>query len=140
MRSFTPKTLALASALVIVPFAGAFAASSTAASSLPDGQYGYTVVAKFQGPRVDAIVGQLQSIDNGVNDALNAKEISPAQAHRMEARAGQIEKTAEKTASADHGKIPMAQYDQLLHRVDRLDQRLDTYNGTALQFTNGNDG
>lgn len=138
MRSFTPKlplkTAALATLLVTAPFASAYAGHTTALDE-------ETMTAPaFHGPRIEGILDQVRGVDNGIKDARQAKEIAPSTARHLEAQAAAIDKAAERTAAADHGRIPAPQYRQLLRRVDNLDQRLLADTGSGFNIGNGSDG
>ena len=55
-------------------------------------------------------------------------------------RTNQISQAAEKIAASDHGRIPAAQYHDLLSHLDRVDQRLMIYTGSGFQMGDGSDG
>jgi hypothetical protein len=125
MRSFTPKTLrtaTLTALLITAPFTGAYAASAVS------------------GPRVTALIDQVQGVDKGIADASKVNRIKPAEAHRLHMRAAHISQVAERTAAAGHGTIPAPQYQQLLHQLDDLSQTLRVDTGGAFSFGNGGDG
>jgi len=138
MRSFTPrtslKTATLAALLIAVPFAGAYAAGHH------KGALDEAAPTDFTGPRVAALIDQVQGVDKGITNARQAKAITPMEAQKLHQRAANISQAAEKTAAADHGRIPAAQYAQLLHRLDNLDQRLLTDTGSGFNIGNGNGG
>jgi len=138
MRSFTPrtslKTATLAALLIAVPFAGAYAAGHH------KGALDEAAPTDFTGPRVAALIDQVQGVDKGITNARQAKTITPMEAQKLHQRAANISQAAEKTAAADHGRIPAAQYAQLLHRLDNLDQRLLTDTGSGFNIGNGNGG
>lgn len=138
MRSFTSKTslktAIVAAFLVAIPFAGAYAAGHH------KGALDEAAPAVFDGPRVDGIVGQLQGIDSGIKDAEQQKLITPAEAHSLQMRAADISRVAERTAASDNGRIPSAQYHQLLRRVDNLDQQLMIDTGSGFNMGDGSDG
>ena len=120
MRSFKIlRTATLTALLIAVPFAGAYAAS---------------------GPRVTALIDQVQGVDKGITDAMQMNKIKPAEAHRLHMRAAHISQVAERTAAAGHGSIPAPQYQQLLHQLDDLSQTLRVDTGGAFSFGNGGDG
>ena len=138
MRSFTPrtslKTATLAALLIAVPFAGAYAAGHH------KGALDEAAPTDFTGPRVAALIDQVQGVDKGITNARQAKTITPMEAQKLHQRAANISQAAEKTAAADHGRIPAAQYAQLLHRLDNLDQKLLTDTGSGFNIGNGNGG
>ncbi|MEO5756242.1 MAG: hypothetical protein ABIQ51_05215 [Mesorhizobium sp.] len=138
MRSFTLKTsirtAAIAVFLAAVPLAGAYAAGHH------KGTLDATEPTDFTGPRVTGLMDQLQGIRQGIVDAKQANTITPAVAQQLEMRVSRITQAAEKTAAADHGRIPAAQYHQLLHRVDNLDQRLMIDTGSGFNMGDGSDG
>ena len=125
MRSFTPKTLGTATLtafLITVPFAGAYADSDVS------------------GPRVTALIDQIQGVDTGITAASSANKIEPAEAHRLHMRAAYISRAAERTAAAGHGTISAPQYQLLLQQMDDLSQTLRVDTGGAFSFGNGGDG
>ena len=125
MRSFTPKTLRTATItalLITVPFAGAYAESAVS------------------GPRVTALIDQVQGVDKGIADASKVNRIKPAEAHRLHMRAAHISQVAERTAAAGHGTIAATQYRQLMHQLDDLSQALRADTGSAFLMGNGGDG
>ena len=138
MRSFTPrtslKTATLAALLIAVPFAGAYAAGHH------KGALDEAAPTDFTGPRVAALIDQVQGVDKGITNARQAKTITPMEAQKLHQRAANISQAAEKTAAADHGRIPAAQYAQLLHRLDDLDQRLLSDTGSGFNMGDGSDG
>ncbi|MEI9424182.1 hypothetical protein O7A70_23735 [Mesorhizobium sp. Cs1299R1N1] len=116
MRSFrTLKTVTLITLLITVPFAGAYANATPT-----------------------SIADQAQGVDQGIADARQQNTITPAEAQRLHIQVVRITQAAERTAAADHGKIPAAQSQQLLRRLDNLDQRLmvDTGSGFAINDDN----
>ncbi|UDL87827.1 hypothetical protein LGH82_22005 [Mesorhizobium sp. PAMC28654] len=138
MRSFTSrtslKTATVAAFLVAIPFAGAYAAGHHR-GALDEG----TPIV-FEGPRVDGIVGQLQGISSGIKDAEQQNLITPAVAHSLQMRDADISRVAEKTAASNNGRIPSAQYHQLLRRVDHLDQKLMIDTGSGFNIGDVSDG
>jgi len=120
MRSFrTLKTTTLAALLIAVPFAGAYASETPT-----------------------SIVDQAQGVEQGIADARQQNTITPAEAQRLHMRAVHITQAAERTAAEDHGKIPAAQSQQLLRRLDNLDQKLmvDTGSGFAINDDSSDNG
>ncbi len=138
MRSFTSKTslktATVAAFLVAIPFAGAYAAGHH------KGALDETAPVVFDGPRVDGIIGQLQGIDSGIKNAEERNLISHAVAHSLEMRDADISRIAQKTAASNNGRIPSAQYHQLLRRVDYLDQTLMINTGSGFNIGDGADG
>jgi hypothetical protein len=53
----------------------------------------------------------------GIVAAKQANNITPAVAKRLEMRTAHISQAAEKIAASDHGRIPAAQYHDLLRRT-----------------------
>src|SRR5690606_12431201 len=108
MRCFkTSFTLmALTTSLLAVPFAGAYAGAFNDHSGALDA----ATLVDFQGPRADSIMNQLHGIDQGIADDRQARTITPAEAHRLEARDANITRVAQRTAATDHGRLPSGQY------------------------------
>ncbi len=128
------KIATLATLLVAAPLAGAYAAGhhkgALDASDTPD----------FYGPRLTSFIGQVDGVKQGIADARQANNITPAEARALEMRADRISQAAEKVASSDRGRIPSSQYHQLMHRLDNLDQRLLTDTGSGFNMGDGSDG
>lgn len=137
MRSFkTSFTItALTASLLAVPFTGAYASTFREHSGALDA----ATLVDFQGPRADSIMNQLHGIDQGIADARQAKTITPAVAHRLEARDANITRVAQRTAATNHGRLPAGQYHQLMRRVDHLDQQLLFDTGSAMLMGDGAD-
>jgi len=104
MRSVTLKTATLTAFLITAPFAGAYA---------------------------NVIVDQAQGLDQGIADARQQNIITQAVAQSLHMRALHIRQAAERTAAEYHGRIPAAQSQQLLHRLDNLEQTLRLNTGSA---------
>src|SRR5882757_9971313 len=68
------------------------------------------------GPRVTALINQVQGVDKGITAASKVNRIKPAEAHRLHMRAAHISQVAERTAAAGHGTIAATQYRQLMHQ------------------------
>ncbi|TGT88306.1 MULTISPECIES: hypothetical protein [unclassified Mesorhizobium] len=128
------KTAILAAILVAAPLAGAYAAGHH------KGALDATDPTDMTGPRVEALVQQVQGVHQGIADARQAKNITPAVAERLEMRTARIGQAAEKIAASDHGRIPAAQYHDLLRRLDNVDQRLRVDTGTGFLMGDGSDG
>ncbi|MER9135231.1 hypothetical protein NKI20_02820 [Mesorhizobium sp. M0830] len=138
MRSFTPRTplrtATLAAFLIAVPLAGAYAAGHH------KGALDATDPTDFTGPRIDSVIQQVQGVRQGIVDAKRANNITPAVAQRLEMRTSHITQAAEKIAASDHGRIPAAQYHDLLRRLDNVDQRLRLNTGSGFLMGDGADG
>ena len=136
MRSFNPtlRTAALTAFFIAIPLAGAYAAGHH------KGVLDATNPTDLTGPRVEALIEQAQGVRQGIVDAQQANSITPAVAAHLEMRADQIRRAAEKIAASDHGRIPAAQYHDLLSHLDRVDQRLMIYTGSGFQMGDGSDG
>jgi hypothetical protein len=132
MRSFTPRILAVASLLAIVPLASAQARSSALDQN--------DTAAGFHGPRLSAVIDQVDGVRQGIADARQGKEIGSTQARMLEMRADRIGRTAERIATADHGRISTARYHRLLRRLDNVDHRLMNETGGDFPIGNGADG
>ncbi len=133
MRPFTPKMIALAACMSVAPFAGAYAATGHGGpghSGARDEQDGPV----FQGPRLEAVLDQANGINVGIADARQGKDISTAEAQVLHMRAARVVRTAENVAANDHGRIPAAQYDRLLHRLDLVDLHLQVDTGVAFNI------
>lgn len=128
------KTATLAAILVAAPLAGAYAAGhhKGALDAAPP-----TEMAR---PRVEALIEQAQGVRQGIVDARQANNITPAVAEHLEMRTNQISQAAEKIAASDHGRIPSAQYRDLLRRLDNVDQRLRGDTGSGFMMGDGSDG
>jgi hypothetical protein len=138
MRSFTPRTslrtATLTAFLIAVPLAGAYAAGHH------KGALDATDPTDLTGPRVESLIDQVQGVHQGIVDARQANTITPAVAERLEMRAARIGQAAEKIAASDHGRIPAAQYHDLLRQLDNVDQRLMTETGSGFMIGDGSDG
>ncbi|TRC72441.1 hypothetical protein FJV83_32220 [Mesorhizobium sp. WSM4307] len=135
MRTSTPlKTATLATVLIVAPLAGAYAAGHH------KGALEATDPTDMTGPRVEALIEQAQGIRHGIVDARQANNITPAVAERLEMRTARIRQAAEKIAASDHGRIPAAQYHDLLRRLDNVDQRLWVDTGSGFLMGDGADG
>ena len=132
MRSFIPRTIAIASLLAVIPLAGAQARSSALDEE--------ATMNNFHGPRISALIDQVDGVHQGIADARQGKEIDAAQARRLDMRTARIGHTAERIAAADHGRIPAARYHQLLRRLDNVDNRLMTDTGGNAPIGDGADG
>ncbi|MBZ9670117.1 hypothetical protein [Mesorhizobium sp. ES1-3] len=128
------KTATLAAILIAAPLAGAYAAGHH------KGALDATGPTAMTGPRVAALVQQVQGVHQGIVDARRANNIVPAVAERLEMRTARIGQAAEKIAASDHGRIPAAQYHDLLRRLDNVDQRLMGYTGSGFLIGDGSDG
>ncbi|CCV10949.1 hypothetical protein [Mesorhizobium sp. STM 4661] len=138
MRSFAPRplrTATLTALLIAVPFAGAYAAGHHKGSALDE-----SAPPAFYGPREKGLINQIQGVDSGIADARQAETIAPAEAQKLHMRAAHISQAAERTAAANHGRIPVPQYQQLLRRLDNVDQALRIDSGTGFLIGDGADG
>jgi len=136
MRSFTPslRTAALTAFFIAIPLAGAYAAGHH------KGALDATAPTDLTGPRVEALIEQAQGVRQGIVDARQANNITPAVAEHLEMRTNQIRQAAERIAASDHGRIPAAQYHDLLGHLDRIDQRLMIDTGSGFLMGDGSDG
>jgi len=128
------KTVTLAAIVIAAPLAGAYAAGHH------KGALDATDPTDMTGPRVEALIQQVQGVHQGIVDARQANNITPAVAERLEMRAARISQAAEKIASSDHGRIPAAQYHDLLRRLDNVDQQLRVDTGSGFLMGDGADG
>ncbi|MER9843007.1 hypothetical protein NKJ59_17375 [Mesorhizobium australicum] len=128
------KTATLAAILIAVPLAGAYAAGHH------KGALDATAPTDMAGPHVKALVEQVRGVHQGIVDARQANHITPAVAERLEMRTAQISQVAERIAASDHGRIPAAQYHDLLRRLDNVDQRLMVDTGSGFLMGDGADG
>ena len=136
MRASTSlKTAALAAALITTPLAGAYAAGHHRGGALdkPD-------PTDFTGPRVTGLIDQIQGVDQGITYAREANSISASEAQQLHMRAAHISQAAQHVAASDHGRIPSAQYHDLLHRLDNVDQKLMNDTGSGFMMGDGSDG
>ncbi|OBQ63652.1 hypothetical protein [Mesorhizobium erdmanii] len=128
------KTATLAAIVIVAPLAGAYAAGHH------KGALDATDPTDLTGPRVEALIEQAQGVRQGIVDARQANNITPAVAQRLEMRTNQISQAAEKIAASDHGRIPAAQYHDLMRHLDRVDQRLRIDTGSGFMMGDGSDG
>ena len=128
------KTVTLAAIVIAAPLAGAYAAGHH------KGALDATDPTDMTGPRVEALIEQVQGVHKGIVDARQANNITPAVAERLEMRTARISQAAEKIAASDHGRIPAAQYHDLLRRLDNVDQRLRVDTGSGFLMGDGADG
>jgi len=128
------KTVTLAAIVIAAPLAGAYAAGHH------KGALDATDPTDMTGPRVEALIQQVQGVHQGIVDARQANNITPAVAERLEMRTARISQAAEKIASSDHGRIPAAQYHDLLRRLDNVDQQLRVDTGSGFLMGDGADG
>ncbi|PBB37134.1 hypothetical protein [Mesorhizobium sp. WSM3868] len=135
MRALTSlKTATLAAVLIAAPLAGAYAAGHH------KGALDTTDPTDFTGPRVTSLIEQVQGVDQGIADARQANDISASEAQQLHMRAAHISQVAEHVAASDHGRIPAAQYHDLLRRLDNVDQKLRTDTGSGFLMGDGADG
>jgi len=135
MRSLrTLRTATLTTILIAVPLAGAYAAGHH------KGALDESAPTDFYGPRVAGLIDQVKGVDEGIADARQENTITPAEAQTLHMRAARISQAAARTAAADHGRIPAAQYHDLLRRLDNVDQALRIDTGTGFLMGDGADG
>lgn len=135
MRASTSlKTMTLTAALIAAPLAGAYAAGHH------KGALDATPTADFVGPRAAGLIDQVQGVDQGITDARQANNISASEAQQLHMRAARISQAAQHVAASDHGRIPSAQYHELLRRLDNVDQRLMNDTGSGFMMGDGSDG
>lgn len=132
--SISLKTATLAAILASAPLAGAYAAGHH------KGALDESSPTDFTGPRVAGLMAQVQGVDQGITDARQDNTITPAEARTLHMRAAHISQAAAKTAAADRGRIPAAQYHDLLRRLDNVDQALRIESGTGFLMGDGADG
>ncbi|AZO11077.1 MULTISPECIES: hypothetical protein [unclassified Mesorhizobium] len=128
------KTATIAAFLVAAPLAGAYAAGHH------KGALDATEPTDLTGPRVTSLIDQIQGVDQGIKEAREANTISAAEAQSLRMRANHISLAAEKVAASDHGRIPAAQYHDLLRRLDNVDQKLMLDTGSSFLMGDGADG
>ncbi len=116
MRSFTPRTLALSALLIAAPLTGAYATSYNV---------GETPLVQLQGPRLQAVLGQLQSAADGIKAERTDRTISASQAGTMEKQVADIRRTAERDAAQNHGRVPATQYHDMLRRIGNIAPTVD---------------
>ncbi|RWL18308.1 MAG: hypothetical protein EOR57_20240 [Mesorhizobium sp.] len=118
MRSFAPETLrtaTLAALLVTVPFAGAYAS-----------------------PRETALINQIESVDPGIQAAMQANRIKPDEARDLRTQVAHLDRAAQRAAR--DGTMPTTQYQQLLAQLDHVSQKLRAATGSAFLIGSGGDG
>ncbi|TPN90342.1 hypothetical protein [Mesorhizobium sp. B1-1-5] len=128
------KTAILAAVLIAAPLA-AYAAGHHRGGALdtPD-------PTAMTGPRVTSLIEQIQGVNQGITDAREANSISASEAQHLHTRAAHISQAAQHVAASDHGRIPSAQYHELLRRLDNVDQRLMNDTGSSFMMGDGSDG
>ncbi|MER8500530.1 MULTISPECIES: hypothetical protein [unclassified Mesorhizobium] len=117
MRFFAPRnfrTAALAT-LLLVPFAGAYA-----------------------GPRETALINQIQSVETGIQGAIQANKLEPGEARDLRTQVAQLDRAAE--WAAREGTMPSTQDQQLLAQLDDVSQKVRADTGSAFLIGNGADG
>ncbi|MDX8525058.1 hypothetical protein RFM68_11105 [Mesorhizobium sp. MSK_1335] len=135
MRASTSlKTVTLAAVLIAAPLAGAYAAGHR------KGVLDASDPTDMTGPRVTSLIEQVQGVNQGITDAREANNISASEARQLHMRAAHISQAAEHVAASDHGRIPAAQYHDLLRRLDNVDQRLRNDTGSGFMMGDGSDG
>ncbi len=138
MRSFNLKTsltlVALTASALAVPFAGAYAAQSDSRHGVMD----LSPPATFQGTRIDSILNEVAGINQGIADGRQDGKLTPVEANQLDRQAAAIVRTAERTAAVDHDRVPAAQYNSLMRRVDHLDESLLTETGMGPTMGDGN--
>ncbi|MER8405184.1 hypothetical protein [Mesorhizobium sp. M0185] len=118
MRFFAPtnlRTATLATLLLAVPFAGAYA-----------------------GPRATALINQIQSVETGIQGAIRANKLEPGEARDLRTQVAQLDRAAQRAAR--DGTMPSTQYQQLLAQLDDVSQKLRADTGSAFLIGNGADG
>jgi hypothetical protein len=128
------KTATLATALIAAPLAAAYAAGHH------KGVLDASDPTDFTGPRVTSLIEQIHGVDQGITDAREANSISASEARQLHMRAAHISLAAQHVAASDHGRIPSAQYHDLLRRLDNIDQRLMDDTGSGFMMGDGSDG
>ncbi|ESY01989.1 hypothetical protein NKJ16_10040 [Mesorhizobium sp. M0179] len=135
MRSLkTLRTATLTTLLITVPLAGAHAAGHH------KGALDASDPTDMTGPRVTGLIEQVRGVEQGIADARETKGISTSEARWLHLRAAHIGQAAERVAASDHGRIPAAQYHDLLRRLDNVDQRLMSDTGSGFMIGDGSDG
>jgi hypothetical protein len=129
------RTATLAAILIAVPLAGAYAAGHHHKGALDASD-----PTDLTGPRVEALFQQVQGLRQGIVDARQANNITPAVAERLEMSTARIGQAAQKIAAEDHGRIPAAQYHDLLRNLDNVDQQLRVDTGSGFLMGDGADG
>ncbi len=136
MRSLkTLRTAALTTLLIAVPLTGAYAAGDHHKGALDAAS-----PTDMTGPRITGLIDQVQGVDQGITDARQANAISQAEAQKLHLRAAHISQAAERVAASDHGRIPAAQYHDLLRRLDNVNQKLMVDTGSGFLMGDGSDG
>jgi ABC-type oligopeptide transport system substrate-binding subunit len=87
-----------------------------------------------------SLIEQVQGVNQGITDAREANNISASEAQQLHMRAAHISQAAQHVAASDHGRIPSAQYHELLRRLDNVDQRLMNDTGSGFMIGDGDDG
>ncbi|MGX5840519.1 hypothetical protein ACWGTI_07355 [Mesorhizobium sp. ArgA1] len=131
----TLRTAAFTTLLIAIPFTGAYAAGHHSKGALDASD-----PTDMTGPRVTGLIEQIRGVDQGITDARAANSISTSEAQRLHQRAAHISQAAERVAGSDHGRIPAAQYHDLLRRLDNVNQKLMVDTGSGFLMGDGSDG
>lgn len=115
------RTATLAALLVTVPFAGAYAASTS-----------------VYGPRETGLINQIESLDTGIRAATQANVIHPDEARDLHTQVVQLDQAAHRAAR--NGMMPATQYRQLLQQLDDVSQKLRVTTGSTFLIGSGGDG
>lgn len=115
------RTATLAALLVTVPFAGAYAASTS-----------------VYGPRETGLINQIESLDTGIRAATQANVIQPDEARDLHTQVVQLDQAAHRAAR--NGMMPATQYRQLLQQLDDVSQKLRVTTGSTFLIGSGGDG
>lgn len=130
MRSFIlPKAFLVASMLSALPLAGAYADGDGIDETPP---------ATMQGTRLSALVDQAQGVSQGIAEAREGHQIAVTEARKLETQANTVARTAQRVAARNHGMVSEARYNQLLRRLNNVDQRLLGDTGGAYDGESGN--
>jgi hypothetical protein len=119
MRSFSYATFALTSLLVAAPLAGAHASKSDDHAPQPP------LPTAASAPHEQVILGQLDSIMDGIVADRDSGKLTASQASTLSADARDIRKTTMIAAAENHGQVPTAQYDQLLKRIEAISEQVN---------------
>ncbi|UDL91956.1 hypothetical protein LGH82_12370 [Mesorhizobium sp. PAMC28654] len=118
MRTFTPRIIAIASLLAVVPLSSAYAV------------HRHRVEPQAISVEGRAILNQLDGVKQGIVEARDAKAITPEQEHELMVQADSIHRST----------MGNGEYRDLLGQVEDLDQQLRLDTGGGFYIGDGSDG
>lgn len=126
MRSFTPKIIAVATVLAVVPLSGAYAAHHHHRGAVDTESITASVPMDRE---ARAALDQLQGIRQGILEAREVGRLTPDQARDLMMQAEGIQHTASRSGGS-----------ALLGQINDLDQQLQDMTGQGTYMGDGADG